>query len=300
MSITVEHLTKSYGKQIALKDVSFTIEKGEIVGFLGPNGAGKSTLMKVLTTYLKADEGVALVNGHDVGTDTRNVQKSIGYLPEHNPLYLEMYIREYLQFNAEVYKVSKDRIEEVIEQIGLSPQAHKKIGQLSKGYRQRVGLAAALLHNPQVLILDEPTTGLDPNQLQEIRKLIREIGKDKTILLSTHIMKEVEAVCDRVLIINNGSLVADQKLSDLREAAEQIIEVEFDYRVEEAFLLKLPHVTHVKNTVGFVYEITFSHSKDMRAVVFDFAHDNQLKTLQLSRKNKNLESLFTELTSSAL
>ena len=299
MSITVEHLTKSYGKQIALKDVSFTIEKGEIVGFLGPNGAGKSTLMKVLTTYLKADEGVALVNGHDVGTDTRNVQKSIGYLPEHNPLYLEMYIREYLQFNAEVYKVSKDRIEEVIEQIGLSPQAHKKIGQLSKGYRQRVGLAAALLHNPQVLILDEPTTGLDPNQLQEIRKLIREIGKDKTILLSTHIMKEVEAVCDRVLIINNGSLVADQKLSDLREAAEQIIEVEFDYRVEEAFLLKLPHVTHVKNTVGFVYEITFSHSKDMRAVVFDFAHDNQLKTLQLSRKNKNLESLFTELTSSA-
>ena len=299
MSITVEHLTKSYGKQIALKDVSFTIEKGEVVGFLGPNGAGKSTLMKVLTTYLKADEGVALVNGHDVGTDTRNVQKSIGYLPEHNPLYLEMYIREYLQFNAEVYKVSKDRIEEVIEQIGLSPQAHKKIGQLSKGYRQRVGLAAALLHNPQVLILDEPTTGLDPNQLQEIRKLIREIGKDKTILLSTHIMKEVEAVCDRVLIINNGSLVADQKLSDLREAAEQIIEVEFDYRVEEAFLLKLPHVTHVKNTVGFVYEITFSHSKDMRAVVFDFAHDNQLKTLQLSRKNKNLESLFTELTSSA-
>ena len=299
MSITVEHLTKSYGKQIALKDVSFTIEKGEIVGFLGPNGAGKSTLMKVLTTYLKADEGAALVNGYDVGTDTRNVQKSIGYLPEHNPLYLEMYIREYLQFNAEVYKVSNDRIEEVIEQIGLSPQAHKKIGQLSKGYRQRVGLAAALLHNPQVLILDEPTTGLDPNQLQEIRKLIREIGKDKTILLSTHIMKEVEAVCDRVLIINNGSLVADQKLADLREAAEQIIEVEFDYRVEEAFLLKLPHVTHVKNTVGFVYEITFSHTEDMRAVVFDFAHDNQLKTLQLSRKNKNLESLFTELTSSA-
>lgn len=299
MSITVEHLTKSYGKQLALKDISFTIKKGEIVGFLGPNGAGKTTLMKVLTTYLKADEGVALVNGFDVRTDARNVQKSIGYLPEHNPLYLEMYVKEYLQFNAEVYKVSKDRIEEVIEQIGLSTEAHKKIGQLSKGYRQRVGLAAALLHNPHVLILDEPTTGLDPNQLLEIRKLIREIGKDKTILLSTHIMKEVEAVCDRVLIINKGSLVADQKLSDLREAAEQIIEVEFDYRVEEAFLLKLPHVTHVKNIVGFVYEITFSHSKDMRPVVFDFAHDNQLKTLQLSRKNKNLESLFTELTTAS-
>jgi ABC-2 type transport system ATP-binding protein len=298
MSITVEHLTKSYGKQVALKDVSFTIKKGEIVGFLGPNGAGKSTLMKVLTTYLKVDKGVALVNGYDVCTDARNVQKSIGYLPEHNPLYLEMYVKEYLQFNAEIYKVSKKRIDEVIAQIGLSSEAGKKIGQLSKGYRQRVGLAAALLHNPDVLILDEPTTGLDPNQLQEIRKLIREIGKNKTILLSTHIMKEVEAVCDRVLIINNGSLVADQKLSDLREAAEQIIEVEFDYRVEEAFLLKLPHVTHVKNTFGFVYEITFAHSEDMRPVVFDFAHDNKLKTLQLSRKNKNLESLFTELTSS--
>lgn len=298
MSITVSHLTKSYGKQFALKDVSFTIKKGEIVGFLGPNGAGKSTLMKILTTYLKADEGDALVNGYDVNHDLRSVQKSIGYLPEHNPLYLDMYVKEYLQFNAEVYKVSKDRIEEVIGQIGLITEAHKKIGQLSKGYRQRVGLAAALLHDPHVLILDEPTTGLDPNQLLEIRKLIREIGKDKTILLSTHIMKEVEAVCDRVLIINKGSLVANQKLSDLREAAEQIIEVEFDYRVEEAFLLNLPHVTHVKNTVGFVYEITFKHADDMRPVVFDFAHDNQLKTLQLSRKNKNLESLFTELTSS--
>lgn len=300
MSIEVEHLTKSYGKQIAIKDVSFKIKKGEIVGFLGPNGAGKSTLMKILTTYLKADEREALVNGYNVGTHTRNVQRSIGYLPEHNPLYLEMYVKEYLQFNAEVYKVSKDRIGEVIEQIGLSQETHKKIGQLSKGSRQRVGLAAALLHNPQVLILDEPTTGIDPNQLQEIRKLIREIGKDKTILLSTHIMKEVEAVCDRVLIINNGSLVADKKLSDLREATEQVIEVEFDYRVEEAFLLKLPNVTYVKNTVDFVYEITFTNSKDMRPVVFDFAHDNQLKTLQLSRKNKNLESLFTELTSNAL
>ncbi|MGB5378095.1 gliding motility-associated ABC transporter ATP-binding subunit GldA [Muriicola sp.] len=297
MSIKVEHLTKSYGQQVALNDLSFSIAKGEIVGFLGPNGAGKSTLMKILTTYLKADEGMALVNGYHVETEARLVQKSIGYLPEHNPLYLEMYVKEYMQFNAEVYKVPKHRIDEVLDQIGLSPEAHKKIGQLSKGYRQRVGLAAALLHNPEVLILDEPTTGLDPNQLLEIRKLIRDIGKDKTILLSTHIMKEVEAVCDRVLIINKGSLVADKKLSDLREAKEQIIEVEFDYRVEEAFLQKLPHVTFVKNTVGFVYEITFSHSKDMRPVVFDFAHDNQLKTLQLSRKNKNLESLFTELTS---
>jgi len=297
MSIAVQHLSKSFGPQVALNDVSFTIKKGEIVGFLGPNGAGKSTLMKILTTYHKADAGSAVVNGHDVETDARKVQRSIGYLPEHNPLYLDLYVREYLAFNAQVYSVSKERIEEVIAQTGLSPEANKKIAQLSKGYRQRVGLAAALLHDPEVLILDEPTTGLDPNQLQDIRKLIRDIGRNKTILLSTHIMKEVEAVCDRVLIINKGILVADKKLSDLREAEEQIIEVEFDYRVEEAFLQKLPHVTHVKNTAGFVYEITFRHSKDMRPVVFDFAHDNQLKTLQLSRKNKNLESLFLELTS---
>lgn len=297
MSIAVQHLSKSFGPQVALNDVSFTIKKGEIVGFLGPNGAGKSTLMKILTTYHKADAGSAVVNEHNVETAARKVQRSIGYLPEHNPLYLDLYVREYLAFNAQVYSVSKERIEEVIAQTGLTPEANKKIAQLSKGYRQRVGLAAALLHDPEVLILDEPTTGLDPNQLQDIRKLIRDIGRNKTILLSTHIMKEVEAVCDRVLIINKGILVADKKLSDLREAEEQIIEVEFDYRVEEAFLQKLPHVTHVKNTIGFVYEITFRHSKDMRPVVFDFAHDNQLKTLQLSRKNKNLESLFIELTS---
>ncbi len=297
MSIAVQHLSKSFGPQVALNDVSFTIKKGEIVGFLGPNGAGKSTLMKILTTYHKADAGSAAVNEHNVETAARKVQRSIGYLPEHNPLYLDLYVREYLAFNAQVYSVSKERIEEVIAQTGLTPEANKKIAHLSKGYRQRVGLAAALLHDPEVLILDEPTTGLDPNQLQDIRKLIRDIGRNKTILLSTHIMKEVEAVCDRVLIINKGILVADKKLSDLREAEEQIIEVEFDYRVEEAFLQKLPHVTHVKNTIGFVYEITFRHSKDMRPVVFDFAHDNQLKTLQLSRKNKNLESLFLELTS---
>ena len=297
MSITVQNITKSFGTQKALNDVSFTIQKGTIVGFLGPNGAGKSTLMKILTTYHKADSGEAAVNGFDVLAKARDVQKSIGYLPEHNPLYLDLYVKEYLHFNAALYKVSKDCIEEVIILTGLTPEAHKKIGQLSKGYRQRVGLASALLNDPDVLILDEPTTGLDPNQLLEIRRLIKEIGKEKTILLSTHIMKEVEAVCDRVLIINKGVLVADKKLSDLRSAAEQIIEVEFDYRVEEAFLSKLPNVTHVKNTIGFVYEITFGTSKDMRSVVFDFAHDNELKTLQLSRKNKNLESLFTELTS---
>ena len=296
MSISVKNITKSFGTQKALDNVSFSIKKGEIVGFLGPNGAGKSTMMRVLTTYHKADSGEAQVNGYDVSKDKMDVQKNIGYLPEHNPLYLDMYVKEYLAFNADVYNVKKARIAEVIEQTGLLPESHKKIGQLSKGYRQRVGLAAALLHNPDVLILDEPTTGLDPNQLIEVRKLIREIGKEKTILLSTHIMKEVEAVCDRVIIINKGELVADKKIEDLREAEQQIIEVEFDYRVEEVLLSKLPHVEKVKNTGGFVYEITFNTSNDMRPVVFDFAHDNQLKTLQLSRKNKNLESLFTELT----
>ncbi|MGX1928925.1 gliding motility-associated ABC transporter ATP-binding subunit GldA [Flagellimonas sp. 2504JD4-2] len=297
MSIKVNRITKTFGKQKALNDVSFSIEKGEIVGFLGPNGAGKSTMMRILTTYYKADQGEAEVNGHDVLNEEKNVQNSVGYLPEHNPLYHEMYVKEYLAFNADVYNAPKARIEEVIEQTGLSPEAHKKIGQLSKGYKQRVGLAAALLHDPKVLILDEPTTGLDPNQLIEIRKLIRAIGKQKTILLSTHIMKEVEAVCDRVIIINKGELVADKKLEELRAATEQIIEVEFDYRIEEVLLKNLPHVSHVKNTGGFVYEIIFSTSEDMRPAVFDFAHDNQLKTLQLSRKNKNLESLFTELTS---
>ncbi len=296
MSISVSNITKSFGKQKALSDVSFEIKKGEIVGFLGPNGAGKSTMMKILTTYHDADSGKALVNGYDVKTDKSKVQKSIGYLPEHNPLYLEMYVKEYLAFNAELYHVKKSSITDIIERTGLAPEAHKKIGQLSKGYRQRVGLAAALLHDPEVLILDEPTTGLDPNQLLEIRKLIREIGKEKTIILSTHIMKEVEAVCDRVLIINKGVLVADKKLSDLHAEEAQVIEVEFDYRVEEAFLKNLPDVTKVKNTAGFVYEITFKTTKDMRPAVFDFAHDNQLKTLQLSRKNKNLESLFTDLT----
>lgn len=296
MSIIANNITKFFGKQKALNKVSFTIEKGEIVGFLGPNGAGKSTMMKILTTYHTPDEGKAEVNTFDVQSEKKNVQKSIGYLPEHNPLYLDMYVKEYLAFNAEVYKVDKQRINTVIEQTGLTPEANKKIGQLSKGYRQRVGLAAALLHDPEVLILDEPTTGLDPNQLLEIRKLIREIGKEKTILLSTHIMKEVEAVCDRVIIINKGTLVADKKLSELRDGQDQVLVVEFDFRVEEAFLNKLPHVIMVKNIGGFVYEITFNTSNDMRPAVFDFAHDNQLKTLQLSRKNKNLESLFSELT----
>lgn len=297
MSIAVENISKLYGEQKALDNISFSVNKGEIVGFLGPNGAGKSTLMKILTTFINATEGVAKVSGFNVEANKQDVQNNVGYLPEHNPLYLDMYVKEYLAFNAGVYKTPKSRINEVIELTGLTPEAHKKIGQLSKGYRQRVGLANALLHNPSVLILDEPTTGLDPNQLVDIRHLIKNIGKDKTVFLSTHIMQEVEAICDRVIIINKGQIVADKKLKELRDDKEQTVIVEFDYRVEDAFLLKLPNAKTVKNTHDFIYEITFSTTDDMRSYVFDFAHDNDLKILQLNQKNASLESLFRELTS---
>lgn len=296
MSIQVENISKIYGEQKALNKVSFTIEKGEIVGFLGPNGAGKSTMMKILTTFLPASEGVAIVNGFEVDKDDIAVKKSVGYLPEHNPLYLDMYVREYLLFNAGIYNTPKTEVEDVIEKTGLMPEANKKIGQLSKGYRQRVGLANALLHNPEVLILDEPTTGLDPNQLIEIRELIKNVGKEKTVLLSTHIMQEVEAICDRVIIINKGEIVLDKKLSDLKNSKQQIIEVEFDYRVEEVALQQLPKIDKIENTVGFVYQLYFETQEDMRGKVFDFAHDNDLKILQLHQKNTTLEKLFSELT----
>ncbi len=296
MSIQVNKISKYYGEQKALDEVSFSIQKGEIVGFLGPNGAGKSTLMKILTGYLQPSSGEATVNGHPLAEEMLQAQRSTGYLPEHNSLYTEMYVREYLEFNALIYKVPKSRIEEVIIQTGLLPEANKKIEQLSKGFRQRVGLANALLHDPEVLILDEPTTGLDPNQLVEIRELIKQTGKEKTIFLSTHIMREVEALCERVIIINKGKIVADKSLAELRDEQVQIIEVEFDYRIEEVALQRLPHLLNINNIVGFVYELTFDTEKDMRPTVFDFAHDNGLKTLQLNRKNKNLENLFSELT----
>ena len=297
MSIEVQNISKNYGAQKALDKVSFSVKKGEIVGFLGPNGAGKSTLMKILTTYITADEGKAEVNGNDVLVNQKMVQQSVGYLPEHNPLYLDLYVREYLEFNADVYKVAKSRIEEVIELTGLSPESHKKIGQLSKGYRQRVGLATALLHNPDVLILDEPTTGLDPNQLVEIRNVIKNVGKDKTVFLSTHIMQEVEAICDRVIIINNGKIVTDKKLDKLvSEVTTQVIEVEFDKAVNEELFAKLSDLINYKNTQGNVWELTFETEVDMRSALFDFAHDNGLKTLQISLKSKNLEEIFREKT----
>jgi ABC-2 type transport system ATP-binding protein len=296
MSIEVQHITKYYGSQKALNGINFTINKGEIVGFLGPNGAGKSTLMKILTGYIKPSEGIAFVNNFDVNEHTIQAQQSIGYLPEHNPLYVEMYVREYLQFNAAIYKIPRTEVTKIIAKVGLTSEAHKKISQLSKGYRQRVGLAAALLHNPDVLILDEPTTGLDPNQLVEIRSLIKEVGKDKTVLFSTHIMQEVEAICDRVLFIHKGEIVADKNLNELKKNQDQVIEVEFDFKVEKKFMLSIPHLKLANNILDTSWLLTFATTKDMRSVVFDFAKENGLRILSLTTKNKNLESLFTELT----
>lgn len=297
MSIEVQNISKNYGTQKALDTISFKISKGEIVGFLGPNGAGKSTLMKILNTYIDADNGTAIVNGFNVASQSKEVQKSVGYLPEHNPLYLDLYVREYLAFNADVYKVDKKRIDEVIQLTGLTPEAHKKIGQLSKGYRQRVGLATALLHDPEVLILDEPTTGLDPNQLKEIRDLIKNIGKDKTVFLSTHIMQEVEAICDRVIIIKNGILVADNKLQQIfTDGSEQVIEVEFDVKIEEEFIKQLPHLKSFHNIHDMQWELVFSSDQDMRPSLFDFANELDVKILSMQLKNKNLDTIFREKT----
>ncbi|WP_089380741.1 gliding motility-associated ABC transporter ATP-binding subunit GldA [Lutibacter agarilyticus] len=296
MCVEVKNITKFYGSQKALDAVSFTIEKGAIVGFLGPNGAGKSTMMKIITGYLTASEGAVLVSGFNIATEKISAQQKIGYLPEHNPLYLEMYVREYLMFNATIHNISKEKVEAIIKKVGLTPEVHKKINQLSKGYRQRIGLAAALLHEPDVLILDEPTTGLDPNQLLEIRTLIKEVGKDKIVLFSTHIMQEVEAICDRVIVINKGQIITDKSLKELKENQEQIIEVEFDYKIEKQFIDTIPYLKSATNIHDTIWQLTFLTSNDMRAEVFDFAHDNGLKILQLNTKNKNLESLFRELT----
>ncbi|MBL4604697.1 MAG: gliding motility-associated ABC transporter ATP-binding subunit GldA [Flavobacteriaceae bacterium] len=296
MSIEVQSITKSYGSQLALNQVSFSAKKGEIIGFLGPNGAGKSTMMKIITGYLTPDKGAVSVGGIDVLTNPIGAQAKIGYLPEQNPLYQDMYVREYLQFQASIFKVQKEAIEEVIQKVGLTPEVHKKIGQLSKGYQQRVGIAAAILNNPEVLILDEPTTGLDPNQLQEIRALIKELGKEKTILFSTHIMQEVEAVCDRVIIIKKGELLLDKSINDLKGSNEQVIEVTFDYKLEEQYIQRLPNVKSYKNNYDTTWYITFDSEEDMRPVIFDFAQENGLKILELSSKNQSLEKLFKEVT----
>lgn len=296
MSISANAITKHYQTQKALDKVSFDIPKGQIVGFLGPNGAGKSTMMKILTGYITDYEGNAEINTVDTKHNALVFQHQIGYLPEHNPLYLDMYVREFLKFNVGIYKCSPKRVDDVIELTNIGAESHKKIHQLSKGYRQRVGLAAALIHDPEIMILDEPTTGLDPNQLAEVRSLIKSIGQNKTTLLSTHIMQEVEAVCDRVIIMNHGKKVADEMLVDLNQNQQQIIHVEFDYSVEIEAFNRLNKVKKAKEIGLYEYELYFDTKQDMRSYVFDFAHDIGLKIKTLNRKNQSLENLFREIT----
>lgn len=296
MSLLLQNVSKSYGAVKALKGLSVELKKGEVVGLLGPNGAGKSSLMKILTGYYKEWEGEISYDGLDLKIDLQNIQKQVGYLPENNPLYDEMFVIEYLRYVGSLYKLKNPPYKETLEKTGLLDHQRHKIQTLSKGYRQRVGLAAALIHDPQLLILDEPTTGLDPNQLVSIRKLIRELGKDKTVLLSTHILQEVDALCDRVIIINKGEIVLDQALEELRNKQEQIIEVSFDYRIEVVALEKLINVQKAINTHDFDYELHIKGTKDMRPSIFDFAHDNGLKISNLQLKNQSLEQLFNELT----
>ena len=296
MSINVISVSKKYTTEKVLDTVSFSADKGQIIGFLGPNGAGKSTMMKILTGFIKPDQGAVFIDDIDVLKNSIAAQKVIGYLPEHNPLYAEMYVREYLQFQAAIYKVAKSQIEDCIEKVGLTLEANKKIHQLSKGYQQRVGIAAAILHNPKVLILDEPTTGLDPNQIIEIRALIQELGKNKTVLFSTHIMQEVEAVCDRVIIIKKGEILVDKKLEELQDSKQQIIEVTFNTLFDEMIFQKLSNLSSVKNTSDNNWQLTFSSDKDMRSKIFDLAQEHNLKILSLTAQNKNLETLFREVT----
>jgi ABC-2 type transport system ATP-binding protein len=297
MSLVLENVAKSFGEVHALRGVSLTLKKGEVVGLLGPNGAGKSTLMKILTGYYTQWEGKVAFFDKDLKTDLRAIQKQVGYLTENNPLYPEMYVKEYLRYVADLYRLKNPPIVPLMEQTGLLKHQTKKIQTLSKGYKQRVGLAAALLHDPKLIILDEPTTGLDPNQLVEIRKLIRNLGKDKTVLLSTHILQEVDALCDRVLIIHKGEIVLNKVLNDLRKDQKQIIEVSFDYRVETEALARIPKVQKVKNTHEFDYEIQIEGNQDLRPAVFDFANDSGLKILKMQLKNESLEQLFKSLTS---
>jgi ABC-2 type transport system ATP-binding protein len=297
MSIEVKGVTKLYGKQKALNEVSFSIGSGEIVGFLGPNGAGKSTMMKILTCYIPESAGVAKICGLDTREDSIEIRKKVGYLPEHNPLYLEMYVKEYLGFIAGIHKASKDRIPEMIQKTGLAPEQHKKLGQLSKGYRQRAGLAAALLHDPEVLILDEPTTGLDPNQLVEIRNLIKEIGKEKTVMLSTHIMQEVELLCSRVIIVNKGKIVADGPTSSLKDLKQsKVLLVEFNETTTSSQLKKVDGVQKAENISGNRWKLFSAGQKDVREALFQFAVEQKLTILEVKQEEQKLEEIFQELT----
>lgn len=298
MSIEVKNLFKYYGNQAAVKDVSFNVKDGEIVGFLGPNGAGKSTTMKVITGYISASEGDVKVCGLPVSVDSLDTRQLIGYLPENNPLYLDMYVKEYLSFVANIYKVSdvKDRVSDMIKKVGLEVEQNKKIGALSKGYRQRVGLAQAIIHDPKVLILDEPTSGLDPNQLVEIRELIRSIGKEKTVMLSTHIMQEVEAICDRIVIIKRGEIVADDKAGNLQsDQSVQTVYVEFEGTVSKNQLNKINGV-HKVEKVGDGWLLESKEAVDLRKLIAQFANEHRLLTLTLRKEEKSLEEVFKQLT----
>jgi ABC-2 type transport system ATP-binding protein len=298
MSIEVTNLSKYYGEQAAVRDITFSVGKGEIVGFLGPNGAGKSTTMKIITGFIPSTSGEVKVCGLPVDVDSLDTRQLIGYLPEHNPLYLDMYVKEYLEFVAKIYKMSdvRDRVSDMVKAIGLDIEQNKKIGALSKGYRQRVGLAQAIIHDPQVLILDEPTSGLDPNQLVEIRELIKKIGKQKTVMLSTHIMQEVEAICDRVVIINKGQIVADDKASILQiDKGHQTVYVEFEGTVSKNQLSKIKQVAKVEVfEKGWLLE--GNGEEDLRKVIAQFAQLNNLLVLTLRTEEKTLEEVFKELT----
>jgi len=297
MTLKLTNITKIYGQQKALNKVNFSLKQGEIVGLLGPNGAGKSTLFKILTAYIKPTSGTTLVNNIDTAKNPFDVKKIIGYLPENNPLYPEMYVKEYLAFMADIHKISKKNIVKVIEQVGLTPEANKKICQLSKGYKQRVGLASALIHNPLVLLLDEPTTGLDPNQIVEIRALIKEIGKTKTVLFSSHILQEVEALCQRVLLINKGKLVADVNLDDLKLATAQSLEISFDKPVLDAVLVAELKPNTIEKISETSWTLSFKKEVDVGAIFLDFAKKNKVKILQINQKSENLQSLFKRFTS---
>jgi ABC-2 type transport system ATP-binding protein len=299
MSIVLKNVTKFYGEQAAVNNVSFSVNKGEVVGFLGPNGAGKSTTMKMITGFIPVSSGEIKVCDLSVDVDSLDTRNLIGYLPEHNPLYLDMYVREYLEFVAKIYKVKnvKSRIDEMIETVGLQVEQNKKIGMLSKGYRQRVGLAQAIIHDPEVLILDEPTSGLDPNQLVEIRELIKNIGKSKTVMLSTHIMQEVEAICDRVIIIKNGTIVADDIAANLQhENQQQVVYVEFDQPVSKSQIAKIPTVTNARHVIENTWLIETNTKTDLRKEIAQFAQKNSVLVLTMRLEERSLEKVFKALT----
>ncbi len=300
MSVSIQSLTKQYGSQKAIDNISFDVAEGEIIGLLGPNGAGKTTTMKILSGYIPANEGTASVYGHDVAEDAIKVKQMIGYLPEHNPLYLDMYVREYLGMVAKIHQLPNrsERVQEVISLTGLTLEAHKKIKMLSKGYRQRVGLAQAIIHNPKVLILDEPTSGLDPNQLVEIRQLIKNLGKDKIVIFSSHIMQEVEAICDRVIILNRGNLVADSPIRDLvsKMKGGQVITAEFEKAMDEQVLKNIGSVTNVNVQSGNKVKIYAEGSTDIRPFIFDLAVSQSNRLLSMIEEQQDMEEVFQTLT----